>query len=189
MLRFTLVSCSILALSACNPTTTGGTTGNFGTTTDLLSRYNNLSTINTTEFTPNADISAMTATASYSGVGNFSNGSSVFNMFLGAIDLDVAFGTGDITGTVGDFAEYNFSGTGYTLGVGTPGSLAITGNLGTDNESFTDGLTGRATGSLDGVSLAMDMDGNLLGTDADGMVLYFDDDVIFGAMGTGFAAK
>lgn len=178
-----------MGLAGCNSTTGGS--GGFSSSggTDILTRYNNLSTIDTTEFTPNATVATMNGTARYSGVGNFTNGTGVFSAYLGAIDLDVEFASGDMTGSVTDFAEYVFSLTGYTLGTDINGSLALTGTLAADNQSLTDGFAGRAVGSLDGVDLAMDMDGNLLGSNGDGMVLYFTDDVIFGAGGVGFAAQ
>ena len=138
----------------------------------------------TTLATPSLDstVDARNAPATYNGfinIGTDPVGSPYGrHAYYGGISMTVNFSSATtddaVTGTANDFVLYaTFDRASPQTGSAVPGSLTLSGNLTGDN-SFTDGIAATATGSIDGVSVAYDVDGTINGVGANGMSLGFD---------------
>lgn len=156
---------SALSLSACG----GGGGGGIS-----LQDYANLNaTTDLSEFTSDAVVNTATDRLTYSGFVNIGPDTEDLVGYVGRLGLTVDFDSDEISGAATNFGRWtDASPTGVAPAVS--GRLDIDGTLSGSNETLTDGITGTAVGTVDGYAFNMEMDGNILGTNRSGVVLYFD---------------
>ncbi len=181
---------AFMATVACGGGSTGGATGpNYQSQLLDLQR-----TLTDDSFTAEARMPSGSAT--YRGVANFNladgsdadftaaaNGDfSNLPAYLGALRVNVNFGNDSLSGNVTNFTNYNQ----------TPvnGRLDLSNGRLTDNNTgrIGDGLEAIASGQIAGRSLIMDVEGNVIGRNGEGIALYFDDRSSL-AGGVGVAAR
>ena len=123
--------------------------------------------------TQNTVVDGAAGTANYAGFANLSADST---FYVGNLSVAVDFTNDTVGGNMNNFVEYFSVVASPTNGQSVAGSFTIAGVLNAgQNESLTDGLSGTATGTLDGTAITYDMDGNITGLDREGVILYFDD--------------
>jgi len=183
---------TIMTLSAC-----GGGGGGLGLA-GLEARLTTLSTDPTiASMTPDATVNARSGTASYSGVVNIGTDDPAnpagATAYLGNLDMAVNFNnasTSDaVSGSASGFVQYFSEVASPNTGNAVPGSLDISGALTGDNETMTDGITGVATGSIDGTTVAYDVEGNINGVSSNAMFLWFDGTNAVSTGGVGIAVE
>ncbi|MDD9979570.1 MAG: hypothetical protein OXQ30_17845, partial [Boseongicola sp.] len=113
--------------------------------------------------------------------------------YYGNLDMAVNFNssttTDAISGTAGNFVQFFSTIASPKTGSSVSGSLALSGNLTGTNESFTDGLAGTATGTIDGISVSYTLDGNINGLTGNGVSLYFSGANAVSTGGVGLAVQ
>ena len=175
-----ILALSGLAATACTPVTSGGG----GATTDLLSDYKTLKTTDITDLTPVSAIGS-TGSASFSGVAQVARGTFSDGVYIGALDVDVAFSNGTLSGSLNSFQELETSGSTSTLGPEVNGTVDISGAIDSNNSIPRGGISGTATGDLDGKTIDSDFDGNFIGSTGSTLLFYFSG----GLAGSGYAVE
>ena len=162
------------ALSACGGGSSGGSTANYAT------QLANLQAGDILVFTPEPDLP--TGSATYEGVASFNlGGSSSIAGYYGALEVDVSFNAGTLTGQVTNLADFNQDAVSGRVDI-TGGSLTGT------NSGIGNGLTASAGGTIDGNPVLMDVTGHFFGDNGEGIALYFDEIGSLGG-GVGLAAR
>ena len=180
----------ILGLSACG----GGGFGGLAGYAEAFGEFNGDPTL----VSPVADatLNTFNSAVNYDGVVNIGTDSDTnpagAASYYGSLDVTVNFSnatTNDaINGTAGDFVQFFSEIASPKTGESVPGSITITGALtGSNQTGLGDGLVGTATGSIDGIDVAYDLDGNITGVGGNGLVLYFDGSNADSTGGVGFA--
>lgn len=175
-----LCAVGLVLVSACG----GGMTSTSGLE-GYAAQFANLSALDTTLFTPEANLP--TTSANYSGVANISVGGSAtsLNAYLGELNVSVDFAGDTLSGSIDNFANY----TGGSVTTPVDGMVTISnGNLTGNNTGIGDGLTAEADGTIDGHSVDMDVEGHFFDSTGDGLALYFDG-AAFGDGGVGLATR
>lgn len=165
---------SFLLLGCGGGGESGGIASGSGTLayTELASRLGTLSVdANAASFTPDATINTQSNTVSYRGVANIGVGDA---SYLGDLRMSVNFANDSFSGSGGGFYRYFSTVANSANGTRVSGSMSMTGRLTGDNESsIGSGLDGRATGSVEGRTIDMDIEGNLTGLTPRNAILYF----------------
>jgi len=185
-------------LSACGGGGGGGGTG--GGNASLESYAADLAAIGSdptlASSTPNSTVNDMNGSATYNGVINIGTDAASnpagAAAYYGSLSMTVDFsnaGTNDaVTGTAGNFIQYFSEIASPKTGEAVAGSIAMSGNLsGANTTGIGDGLSGTATGTIDGIDVAYTFDGNITGLAGNGMSLYFDHANAESTGGVGFA--
>lgn len=188
----TLAFLAVGALSACG----GGGGGGFGANSDEL--FNSLMSLGTTaeswEITPDANVNGATETATYNGFVNVGSSTEEELVgYLGQLAVTVNFSGDTVSGSAGNFHEYNAMtvspGSTNPLGPKVAGSLSMSGTLTGTNESagIGDGIAGTFSGSVNGISeSAGELSGMIMGTAREGVTIYMNGDNL---LGVGVAAR
>jgi len=163
-----LMAATFGALSACGGGGSGGLTfadyANLSAATDL------------NDLTPDATVNGASDTLNYSGFVNIGpdTGGSTLVGYIGNLDVAVDFGADTVDGSATNFGEWTAASPSGAVPA-VSGSLDINGALTTVNDdSLGAGMNGTAVGTVDGYNFNMTFDGNVLGADRSGVVLYFD---------------
>ena len=94
--------------------------------------------------------------------------------FVGNLDLTVDFAEDTIDGSATNFGEWTSASPSGSI-PSVSGSLDIDGTLtAVNDDGLGDGMDGTAVGTVGGYDFNMTFDGNVLGADRSGVVLYFD---------------
>lgn len=133
--------------------------------------------------TPDSTINDMNGSATYNGVINIGTDAATnpagAAAYYGSLSMTVDFtnaGTNDtVTGSAGNFVQYFSEIASPKTGGAVSGSITMAGNLsGTNTAGIGDGMSGTATGTIDGIDVAYTFDGNITGLAGNGMSLFFD---------------
>lgn len=163
-------------LVACGGSGTGSGTANYA------SQLASLQTLDTTLFTPEANLP--TGSATYRGAASFNvdNGSpTTLTGYYGELAVNVRFADDTLFGSVTNMANFDQD--------PVSGSISITnGVLTGNNTGIGDGLTADASGTIDGNSLTMDVTGHFFDSTGGGIALYFDETTSLGG-GVGLGVR
>lgn len=147
--------------------------------------------------TPNATVNALNGSATYNGVINIgtdaasnpAGAASYYGNLAMRVNFDSNTVNDTITGSAGDFVQFFSEIASPKTGGGVSGSLTMSGNLtGTNTGGIGDGLTGTASGTIDGINVAYTFDGNISGLAGNGLSLFFDGANDDSSGGVGLAA-
>ena len=192
-----LALCGATGLTACGGG--GSDDGGFGKFTGAISmeEYAAFSMANDYEamgFTPTDTVNAASNKASYSGIVNVGNGAGE-QFYLGGLALTADFAANTVEGSAGNFTRHDILGG---FGPGEPplystasvaGSFDIDATITTANDvGIGSGIVGGASGTVEGVAVAYDVEGNFIGDGMEGIALWFDGDTL-GEGGVGVAAR
>lgn len=174
---------SLTALAAC-----GGGSGGAPSIQDIGTRYAALANDPTlVSPTAQATVDGLSGSATYVGFVNVStertSNPAGSTAYYGDLSVGVDLGGGAVSGTAGNFVQYFSEIASSKTGSGVSGSLTISGALGADNENSGDGVTGTASGSIDGLAVTFDVEGNITGVSGNGMTLNFDGPGLSGGVG------
>lgn len=167
---------AVSLLSACGGGGGGGSAGSGLVSGTLANQYTNFSRDfsadpNLASLTPNSTVNGLSTSARYSGIANFNLGDVAY---LGSANMTVDFARDTFSGGANGFERYYSTIASASNGSRVSGSVSMSGRLTGDNESFTDGLTGSGSGSIEGNRVEFTMDGNVTGLRGEGAILYFD---------------
>lgn len=145
--------------------------------------------------TPDTTIDAMSGTAIYNGIIDIGTDAASTPTgaagYEGELSVRVAFTTSRtndaVSGRAGNFVQTFSEMDSPKTGKSVPGQIALTGNLTGRNANAFDGITGRATGEIDGVNVAYTFAGNITGVAGNGMSLTFEGANANSTSGTGLA--
>lgn len=179
----TAATCVLLGLTAaCGGSGGSGGGGGGGGAFDPQAELQNLAGVN-----PSATLqrNLPSGRAQYNGVGSF-NFSDPQNAqligYYGDLTIDVDFASGNLSGEVDRLVDFQRNAVSGRVDIGN-GRLS-----GENTAGIGGGLSARATGRIDGEPLSMEVTGNVIGDNGEGLALYFADDDT-NRIGTGLAAR
>ena len=192
--RIFLVGVSAVSLTACGGSGAGG--GSQGALNAFAAEYASLSSNATlSSLSANTTVNARNSAATYDGVVNIgtdaaanpAGAASYYGDLSVTVNFTNASTTDALSGTAGNFVQYDSANASPKTGFGVSGSMTLTGALTGTNESLGNGLAGTASGSIDGISVSYTFDGNINGGAGQGVSLFFDPANADSGSGTGLA--
>ena len=177
------------ALSACGGGSSGG--GSLPAAlsmSDYASAYASIATDpNLASMTPQATVDARGGSASYAGYATMTVGDGMAAAgYYGGVAMTADFAANSVTGNAGNFVKFFSAVADPSVGKSAAGSMSFTGTLTAANESFTDGIAGTGTGSIEGQAFGFDVSGNITGLNGEGAILYFNNTSGVDGGGTAF---